>query len=63
MYEARDDILTDYRIPLDARQLQRRDDGSAQLILTYRHARKRHKDFLVKFADRPEVRAIKGDLN
>lgn len=57
-----DDILTDYRIDLDARQIQRRDDDTVQLTLTYCNAHKHHKEFLVKFADLPEVRSISGDL-
>jgi putative Mg2+ transporter-C (MgtC) family protein len=54
-----DDILDDYRIkPPDARQIERREDGTMRLTLTYCNAHKHHKEFLVRFADLPEVRSI-----
>jgi putative Mg2+ transporter-C (MgtC) family protein len=53
-----DALLDDYQIPPDARQVRRREDGSVELTLTYCNAHKHHKEFLVKLADFPEVRAI-----
>ena len=53
-----DHILDDYRIEPDARQVERCEDGTARLTLTYCNAHKHHKDFLVRFADMPEVRSI-----
>lgn len=53
-----DHILDDYRIEPDARQVERREDGMARLTLTYCNAHKHHKEFLIRFADMPEVRSI-----
>lgn len=54
-------ILDDYRIQPHARQVDRCEDGSACLTLTYCNAHKHHKDFLVRFAEMPEVRSIEPD--
>lgn len=53
-----DSILDDYQIPSSARQLDRRDDGSIEMTLTYCDAHKHHKEFLVKLANLADIRAI-----
>jgi len=40
------------------RQVERREDDTVRLTLTYCNTHKHHKDFLVRFAEMPEVRSI-----
>ncbi|MCI0654282.1 MAG: MgtC/SapB family protein [Methylococcaceae bacterium] len=53
-----DDILDEYRIKPEARQIECRENGALQLTLTYCNAHKHHKEFLVKFAEMPEIHSI-----
>lgn len=56
-----DQILDDYRIAPEDRREERCEDGSVRLSLTYCNAHKHHKDFLVRFAEMPEVRCFEPE--
>lgn len=55
-----DDILEDYKITAGSINKANSEDGLTEMTLNYCNAHKHHKAFLLKFADMPEIKSIRG---